>query len=58
MSACYECGGEGFKHGCIDDMCRSSYEAEDCPNRRWCSVCKGEGELYSDWDDDPDMEEK
>lgn len=30
MSACYECHGEGFKHGCCDDMCIGSNEAEDC----------------------------
>lgn len=55
MSACYECHGEGFKHGCCDDMCRGSVEAEDCPNRYLCRVCRGDGEL---WNEDDDLQEQ
>ena len=33
---CYECGHSGWRHGCMDDMCRSRYEPEDCPDAIPC----------------------
>jgi hypothetical protein len=57
MSACYECNGAGYRHGCIDDYCRNSIEAEDCPNALLCRVCGGDGETFYDDNEDDTMKD-
>lgn len=39
---CMRCSGEGYVHGCWDDLCRAS-DAMCCPNAKFCSDCGGNG---------------
>lgn len=39
---CYECQG-GWRHGCMDDLCRGSNEPEDCDAAYPCRNCNPEG---------------
>ena len=41
---CYECDG-GWRHGCMDDMCRGCNEAVDCEDAYPCRHCNPNGEL-------------
>lgn len=42
---CVHCGYEAWRHGCCDDMCRSCYEPEDCPDAIPCRHCNPGGDL-------------
>jgi len=44
-AGCYNCGGGGWLHGCCEDMCRGSYDGEECSDARLCPICLGEGEI-------------
>lgn len=44
LMGCYNCD-DGWLHGCCDDLCRGSVEAEDCDNARPCPNCNRDG-LY------------
>jgi len=42
---CYNCGGGGWRHGCIDDLCRGSNEPEECEFARPCPCCNPDGDV-------------
>jgi hypothetical protein len=44
---CYNCFS-GWLHGCMDDLCQGSVEAEDCDDARPCPVCNRDG-AYVPW---------
>lgn len=41
---CWNCE-DGWKHGCMDDMCRSCYPADECDDGYPCRHCNPKGEL-------------
>lgn len=41
---CCECDG-GWRHGCMDDMCRGSADGIDCPDAYPCRHCNPKGLL-------------
>lgn len=41
---CYDRGHSGWRHGCMDDMCRACTEPEDCPDGQPCRHCNPHGE--------------
>ncbi|MGN6063797.1 hypothetical protein [Brevundimonas diminuta] len=43
---CHACNGTGWRHGCMDDLCRGSTEDEDCPDAIQCMVCNPEGDWF------------
>lgn len=43
---CYNCNGSGWRHGCLDDLCRGSTEGEDCPDAFHCHVCNPQGDIW------------
>jgi hypothetical protein len=45
-STCFNCNGDGWLHGCCDDMCRVCNEAEDCDSPRKCMNCNPQGDIY------------
>lgn len=41
---CWNCEG-GWKHGCMDDLCRGSLDACDCDDGYACRLCNPTGEV-------------
>lgn len=41
---CYNCDG-GWKHGCMDDLCRGSTDATECEDAYPCRICNPQGEV-------------
>ena len=41
---CVHCD-QGWEHGCCDDMCYGSTEAQDCPDTRPCKHCNPDGDM-------------
>lgn len=41
---CANCDG-GWRHGCCDDLCRGSNEADRCDYARPCRTCNPHGEV-------------
>lgn len=42
---CVHCAYDGWHHGCCDDLCRGSNEAQDCDSAHPCKHCNPDGEL-------------
>lgn len=40
---CYECNS-GWKHGCMDDLCRGGNDASECHDAIACRACNPTGE--------------
>lgn len=40
---CANCDG-GWHHGCMDDLCRGSTDAEECEDAIPCKLCNPNGE--------------
>lgn len=41
---CWNCD-DGWKHGCMDDMCRNSTPADECGNGYPCRLCNPDGQV-------------
>lgn len=41
---CYNCDG-GWKHGCMDDLCRGGADATECEDAYPCRICNPQGEV-------------
>jgi hypothetical protein len=41
---CASCDG-GWHHGCMDDLCRGSYGADQCDDATPCRICNPDGEI-------------
>lgn len=42
---CYNCDMSGWRHGCLDDMCRGANEGDECPDAIPCRECNPRGEV-------------
>lgn len=41
---CYNCDG-GWKHGCMDDLCRGGADASECEDAYPCRIYNPQGEV-------------